>query len=305
MEPLPPASKAPAGILSARDALKEKRKRLEELKKKRNLSLTVPSSEGDSVETKKTPTKTAMIIVESPNIIEHLPVPAATRPVVNFDLDRIQMDKKIGEGNFANIHLAKVKGHLVAIKHHKPPTTASEKLTSHQLKLALLATLSGLQRLHDLGVVHNDFKPSNVLVKIENDGKPSCRIADFGVSVTIGSSDFSGAGTVVYMAPEVICKKPPPCPAKDIWALGCSMAEVVTLQLPHLCGTLVGFIKRIRTDVAVGKVITPINIRHLGRGVYKDLCMACCAMEPSLRPAAGDLINVIRNISPDDIIQKL
>src|SRR5690348_10292111 len=56
---------------------------------------------------------------------------------------------------------------------------------------------TGLQAVHDVGVLHRDFKPSNVMI----DGRGHARIADFGVAAVVeGVGD--NAGTPAYMAPE-------------------------------------------------------------------------------------------------------
>ncbi|KAJ7277827.1 kinase-like domain-containing protein [Mycena rebaudengoi] len=60
---------------------------------------------------------------------------------------------------------------------------------------------TGLNYLHDQGIVHGDMKPSNVL--IDDDETPL--ICDFGISQLLGSRGYTTAsvGTRAYIAPEL------------------------------------------------------------------------------------------------------
>jgi serine/threonine protein kinase len=64
--------------------------------------------------------------------------------------------------------------------------------------------LSGLKSLHDLGILHRDLKPLNVLVDIEG----RMRLADFGLSRVLNEDsttvDTLGKGTQEWMPAEVI-----------------------------------------------------------------------------------------------------
>ena len=65
-----------------------------------------------------------------------------------------------------------------------------------------------VQHAHQKGIVHRDLKPSNVIVT-EADGKPVCKVIDFGIAKTIGGAEAAkltmtgiSLGTPAYMSPE-------------------------------------------------------------------------------------------------------
>ena len=96
---------------------------------------------------------------------------------------------------------------------------------------------SGLAYLHEMGVVHHDIKPENIL--IDDEGK--FFITDFGISVKFRSTlrrnstkkaESGFRGTVPYMAPEMFDSRAESVNATDIWALGVTMYELMTGELP-------------------------------------------------------------------------
>ncbi|XP_075912585.1 dual specificity tyrosine-phosphorylation-regulated kinase 4-like [Petromyzon marinus] len=73
------------------------------------------------------------------------------------------------------------------------------------------------------GVVHADIKPDNILLTA--DGK--VRVNDFGCSFYLKYKTQTVGGTLPYMAPELLLGYRVTC-AVDMWALGCTVAELAT-----------------------------------------------------------------------------
>jgi tRNA A-37 threonylcarbamoyl transferase component Bud32 len=99
--------------------------------------------------------------------------------------------------------------------------------TSPESALVVLkGSLLGLASAHQLGIVHRDYKPENVLV----DGDGNSKLTDFGVAVKAGERAPVG-GTPLYMAPEQ-WNGEPATPATDIYAATAVFFECLTGQTP-------------------------------------------------------------------------
>ncbi|KAK6787199.1 hypothetical protein RDI58_015724 [Solanum bulbocastanum] len=90
--------------------------------------------------------------------------------------------------------------------------------------------LLGLRFIHRKGIIHCDIKPHNILLTSTDDTEEVAKIADFGLSLTLEQSwtqKQGMRGTKRYMAPESLLKQEYG-PEADIWALGCTVYELIT-----------------------------------------------------------------------------
>ncbi|KAG0493989.1 hypothetical protein HPP92_004983 [Vanilla planifolia] len=79
----------------------------------------------------------------------------------------------------------------------------------------------------DLGIVHCDVKPANVLI----DSEGRAKIGDLGCARWLAASEGVIRGSPMYMSPEAVRGEEQGTPA-DVWALGCTMIEMVTGRPP-------------------------------------------------------------------------
>jgi tRNA A-37 threonylcarbamoyl transferase component Bud32 len=96
-----------------------------------------------------------------------------------------------------------------------------------------------LQEAHAAGIVHRDLKPSNLFETNRFDGSPMVKVLDFGIAkARLGASQkaltgtFGVLGSPGYMSPEQIRSTRDVDARADIWALGVTLHELATGELP-------------------------------------------------------------------------
>jgi serine/threonine-protein kinase len=99
--------------------------------------------------------------------------------------------------------------------------------------VAIITQVAGaLQAAHDVGLVHRDVKPSNILVS-DND---FAYLIDFGIAHASGDHTLTKAGetigTAAYMAPEAIGAAVKTHARVDVYALACVLHECLTGKPP-------------------------------------------------------------------------
>ncbi|KAK0040512.1 mitogen-activated protein kinase kinase kinase 12, partial [Biomphalaria pfeifferi] len=140
---------------------------------------------------------------------------------------------------------------------------------------------SGMNYLHSHKIIHRDLKSPNVLVA-SND---IVKISDFGTSREWNekSTKMSFAGTVAWMAPEVIRNEM--CSEKvDIWSYGVVLWELLTAEVPY-------------KDVDSSAIIWGVGSNSLHLPVpgtcpegFKLLMRQCWSAKPRNRPSFRQIL---------------
>lgn len=127
--------------------------------------------------------------------------------------------------------------------------------------------VSGVEYLHDRGLIHRDLKPANVYRE-----NGVVKIGDVGLSKRIDGDrrhqHTERIGTVYYMAPEVTHGQYGP--AVDIYSLGVILYELLTGKLPFN-GETSGEILMKQLSAAPDLAVIPSNLRPvLAHALEKD-----------------------------------
>ena len=89
-----------------------------------------------------------------------------------------------------------------------------------------------IKYLHSYGIVHRDLKLENVMMS-DNTETSVPKLVDFGLAKMIGPNELAlePFGTLGYVAPEVLQKKPYSFSC-DLWSYGCIIYALLSGSLP-------------------------------------------------------------------------
>jgi serine/threonine protein kinase len=106
----------------------------------------------------------------------------------------------------------------------------------------VMQTCEALDEAHRAGIVHRDIKPSNLFVTRGCNGGACIKVLDFGISKSArlggpsrklqGTHSRVLLGSPFYMAPEQLRSARDVDGRVDIWALGATLFELLTAQVP-------------------------------------------------------------------------
>lgn len=157
---------------------------------------------------------------------------------------------------------------------------------------ALAAQMAAaLDYAHSKSVIHQDLKPSNVMVA---DG--AAKVMDFGIArraaetlSTAGQGEV--IGTPAYMAPEQ--EQGSPCPASDVFALGACVYEMAVGRRPFTGAGAGLLMAKLQEDFP-----TPSRLAPELTEAFDRLMRRVLHPDPSRRiPAAGELAEELRRLT--------
>lgn len=149
-----------------------------------------------------------------------------------------------------------------------------------QVCALLRAICEGLQHAHEMGVVHRDMKPANVLM--DADQKPL--VTDFGLAKNVNieesiSSRSRIVGTIAYMAPEQAGTSSEEVDHRaDIYAVGVIMFEMLTGERPFRGNVQALLAQKLQEDPQPPRRLRP-NVPH----DLETICLKCLQRKPGRR----------------------
>ncbi|MEM1180280.1 MAG: serine/threonine-protein kinase [Acidobacteriota bacterium] len=146
----------------------------------------------------------------------------------------------------------------------------------------------GLDAAHAAGVVHRDFKSSNVMLVPQKGGGLRAVITDFGLARSVDdlsdkrlTSHDMRVGTPAYMAPEQVQGLEASVTA-DIYALGVVLFEMLTGHLPFGGNALAGAYQRLTEKPSSPRLYVPDLEPRWERAILR-----CLEREPGKRFRSG------------------
>ena len=141
-----------------------------------------------------------------------------------------------------------------------------------------------LAHAHGHGVLHRDIKPSNLLL----DAKGNVWVTDFGLAKAEGSDGLTHTGDIVgtlrYMAPERFDGWSDP--RSDVYALGATLYELLTLRPPFQEADRVKLIEQVLHE-------EPVPPQRLDRRIPRNLetlVLKCLAKDSKERYATAEAL---------------
>lgn len=165
--------------------------------------------------------------------------------------------------------------------------TRKGRLSEDEARFYAAEVVDALEYIHSLGLIHRDIKPENLL--LTSDGH--IKIADFGSVKPMQDSritvlpnaasddkDCTFVGTAAYVPPEVLNSSPATF-GNDMWALGCTLYQMLSGTSPFKDASEWLIFQRI--------IARDIRFPDYFSDEARDIIDRLLDTDPSRRPGAG------------------
>ena len=171
-----------------------------------------------------------------------------------------------------------------------------KKIPEHKIWYYFIQLCRGINYMHTHKIIHRDIKLQNIFLNSEK----IIKLGDFGISKVLqNTNDFckTPLGTPYFLSPE-ICLGKEYNYKSDIWMLGCSLYELITLKKPFYGNNISELINNIlKKEIQIND--------NFYTDFLKNLCIKLLQKNPDKRPFIWDILNYdfIKNKNAEIIIK--
>lgn len=159
------------------------------------------------------------------------------------------------------------------------------KLPTDMMELldTFIQAAQGLKAMHQMGLVHCDIKPNNIL----RNEKGEVKLIDFGQSCKIGTVKERIQGTPDFIAPEQVARRPMSIQT-DVFNLGATMYWALTNR--HIPTLYTVNKKGEHSFLLDSRIDSPQDLNPKVPTAQSNLIMDCISTRPQKRPPDMDAV---------------